>query len=204
MEQILGLFDILKTAPETQAIDILRVVRSHADLDTAVSIIQPRLTKQIGGHGRSPEHPRYLGLESELMARHSLAFPALQPLESSILKKFLSTGRTLTTQDDENTPMTNSDPNPFPAHDPAQSPAPALSLCDERLEELNIGFWTSVPIASDLAAKVISLYLETDHPLLGSFDPALFVDDLIHCRINYCSKLLVSTLMYWSCVSRLE
>lgn len=100
--------------------------------------------------------------------------------------------------------MTNSDPNPFPAHDPTQSLAPALSPCDERLEELNIGFWTSVPIASDLAAKVISLYLETDHSLLGPFDPTLFMEDLVHCRTNYCSKLLVSTIMYWSCVSGLE
>ncbi|KAH7265046.1 uncharacterized protein BKA55DRAFT_660600 [Fusarium redolens] len=176
-EQILGLFEILKTAPEAQAIDMLRVVRSHTDLDTAVSIIQPQITKNISNHERSPEHPRHLGLESELMAKHSLAFPALQPLESTILN----------------------DPNPFPAHDPARSLAPTLSPCDERLEELNIGFWTSVPVASDLAAKVISLYLETDHPLLGPFDPTLFVEDLIHCRTNYCSKLLVSTVMYWGC-----
>ncbi|KAG5768988.1 hypothetical protein H9Q73_013688 [Fusarium xylarioides] len=199
-EQILGLFDVLKTAPEAQAIDILRVVRSHADLDTAVSIIQPRITKNISDHERSPEHPRHRGLEAELMARHSLAFPALQPLESSILKKFFSASRTSSsTQNDQNTPMTNSDPNPFTAHDPTQSLAPTLSPCDERLEELNIGFWTSVPIASDLAAKAISLYLETDHPLLGSFDPTLFMEDLVHCRTNYCSKLLVSTIMYWSC-----
>ncbi|EWZ88210.1 hypothetical protein BFJ70_g13905 [Fusarium oxysporum] len=199
-EQILVLFDILKTAPETQAIDILRVVRSHTDLDTAVSIIQPRITQTISDHERSPEHPRHLGLEAELMARHSLAFPALQPLEYSILKKSFSASRTSsTTHNDENTPMTNSDLNPFPDHDPTRSLTPALSPCDERLEELNIGFWTSVPIASNLAAKAISLYLETDHPLLGPFDPTLFMEDLVHCRTNYCSKLLVSAIMYWSC-----
>ncbi|QGI96754.1 hypothetical protein CEK26_009823 [Fusarium fujikuroi] len=220
-EQILGLFDILKTVPESQAIDVLRVVRSHADLDTAVSIIQPRITKNISDHERSPEHPRHLGLEAELMAGHSLAFPALQPLESSILnlnirypatkpcydqllltfrRKVFSASRTSSSaQTDKNTPITNSDPNPFPAHDPTQSLAPTLSSCDKRLEELNIGFWTSVPIASDLAAKVISLYLETDHPLLGPFDPTLFMEDLVHCRTKHCSKLLASTIMYWSC-----
>ncbi|KAF4440587.1 Nitrogen assimilation transcription factor nit-4 [Fusarium acutatum] len=199
-EQILGLFDILKTAPEAQAIDILRVVRSHADLDIAVSIIQPRITRNITDCERSPEHPPHLGLEAELMARHSLAFPALQPLESSILKKFFGASRTSSsTQNDINIPTASSDPNPFPAHDPTQSLEPTLNSCDERLEELNIGFWTSVPIASDLAAKVISLYLETDHPLLSPFDPSLFIGDLVHCRAKYCSKLLVSTIMYWSC-----
>ncbi|KAF5638665.1 nitrogen assimilation transcription factor nit-4 [Fusarium sp. NRRL 52700] len=199
-EQILELFDILKTAPEAQAIDILRVARSHADLNTVVSIIQPRITKNSSDHVRSPEHPRHLGLEAELMARYSLVFPAPQSLESSILRKIFSTSRTSSsTQNDKNAPITNSDSNPFPAPDPTQSLAPTLSSCDKQLEELNIGFWTSVPIASDLAAKVISLYLETDHPLLGPFDPTLFVEDLVHCRTKYCSKLLVSTIMYWSC-----
>ncbi|KAF4452232.1 Nitrogen assimilation transcription factor nit-4 [Fusarium austroafricanum] len=201
-EKILELFEIMKTGPEAQAIDILRVLRSHADLDTAMSTIQPRIARSIAGQTRSLEHPRYLGLESELMTRHSITFPTLQPFESSILKKFFNTGRTSAVDSDNDTPMTSNEsnePNPFSMHNPTKSPAPLLSPCDERLEELNIGFWSSVPIPSDLAAKVISLYLETDHPILGSFDPALFVEDLIHCRAGYCSKLLVSAIMYLSC-----
>lgn len=100
--------------------------------------------------------------------------------------------------------MPSESPNPFPAYNITRSPGPELSSCDERLEELNIEFWSSVPIPSDLAAKIISLYLETDHPLLGSFDPTLFVEDLVRCRTRYCSKLLVNALMYWSCVSNLD
>lgn len=139
----------------------------------------------------------------------NIRYPATKPCYDQLLltfrRKVFSASRTSSsTQTDKNTPITNSDPNPFPAHDPTQSLAPTLSSCDERLEELNIGFWTSVPIASDLAAKVISLYLETDHPLLGPFDPTLFMEDLVQCRTKYCSKLLVSTIMYWSCVSGLE
>ena len=96
-EQILELFEIMKTGPETQAIDILRVLRSHTNLDTALSIIQPRIAQHIHAHGRgrAPEHTRYLGLESELMARHSLAFPPIQPLESSILKSVGCQGQIL-------------------------------------------------------------------------------------------------------------
>jgi hypothetical protein len=63
-----------------------------------------------------------------------------------------------------------------------------------------MSFWSSVPISDDIAAKIISLYLETDHPLLGTFDPDLFVDDLVNCRLRYCSPLLVSALMYRGCV----
>ncbi|RBR26517.1 uncharacterized protein FIESC28_00703 [Fusarium coffeatum] len=201
-EQILELFEIMKTGPEAQAIDILRVLRSHTNLDTALSIIQPRIAQHIHAHarGRAPEHTRYLGLESELMARHSLAFPPIQPLESSILKKIFNAGqKAAADSENDDTPMANEEPNPFPAHNPTQSEAHDLSLCDERLKKLNIEFWTSVPIPSDLAAKIISLYLETDHPLLGSFDPDLFLADLVDCRNNYCSEILVSAVMYWGC-----
>ncbi|KAJ4254295.1 hypothetical protein NW762_009886 [Fusarium torreyae] len=133
------------------------------------------------------------------MARHSLAFPPLQPLETDILKEVFNTGRTSTTESEYDSSMTNDDPNPFPARNSIRSPVPALDPCDERLEELDMSFWTAVPIPSDLAAKIISLYLETDHPLLGAFDPDLFVNDMIKCRTEYCSHLLISAVMYWGC-----
>lgn len=80
-------------------------------------------------------------------------------------------------------------------------PISTFRPCDERLEELNMSFWTSVSISDDVAVKIISLYLETDHPLLGTFEPDLFVDDLTSCRLRHCSPLLVSAIMYWGCVS---
>ncbi|KAH7184322.1 hypothetical protein BKA60DRAFT_588791, partial [Fusarium oxysporum] len=36
-----------------------------------------------------------------------------------------------------------------------------------------MSFWTLVSISDDVATKIISLYLETDHPLLGIFEPDL-------------------------------
>lgn len=50
---------------------------------------------------------------------------------------------------------------------------------DRRLAKLDMSFWTAVPILNDLAARVVLLYLETDHPLLGTFDPDLFLDNLV-------------------------
>ncbi|EFY84822.1 hypothetical protein MAC_09144 [Metarhizium acridum CQMa 102] len=57
--------------------------------------------------------------------------------------------------------------------------AHSLPLCDARLNKLEIGNWTHVPITNPVAARAISIYLETDHPLLGYFDPSLFVSDLV-------------------------
>jgi hypothetical protein len=73
-------------------------------------------------------------------------------------------------------------------------------LCDPRLENLDIRLWTTVPTTNTTAARCISLYLETDHPLLGHFDPELFVSDLVSGRKEYCSSLLVNALLYWACV----
>ncbi|EXK24052.1 hypothetical protein FOMG_19203 [Fusarium oxysporum f. sp. melonis 26406] len=200
-EQILELFDIMKTGPENLAIDILKIIRSHSDLDTAFSILQPRIgpTRHASGQRWPAAATRYLGLESELMVRYSLPFPPLQPFESSILKAVLSTGRISNTDSEIFGLPTNSESNPFPVHHPLQRSALVPGPCDERLQELNISFWTTVPIHSDLAAKIILLYLQTDHPLLGTFDPDLFVNDLIHCETRYCSRLLLSALMYWGC-----
>ena len=79
-------------------------------------------------------------------------------------------------------------------------PSNPSRLCDSRLHQLDIRYWTDVRIENDMAAKCISLYLETDHPLLGHFDPDLFISDLISKRSLYCSSLLVNALMYWASV----
>lgn len=82
--------------------------------------------------------------------------------------------------------------------DPTESQAP---LCDERLHQLDISHWTNAPINNESAARAISLYLETDHPLLGFFEPNLFVSDLINHKHDYCSPMLVNSLLYWACVN---
>ena len=71
---------------------------------------------------------------------------------------------------------------------------------DPRLAKLNPSFWTAVPIQSAHAATLISHYLEIDHPLLGFFDADLFVRDLVDQRIEFCSSLLVSAVLFWACV----
>ncbi|KAL7787130.1 N-terminal fungal transcription regulatory domain-containing protein [Trichoderma ceciliae] len=77
----------------------------------------------------------------------------------------------------------------------------AQPLCDSRLAKLDISRWTNVPISNEHAAHTISLYLETDHPLLGFFDPNLFVSDLVMGNTAYCSAMLVNALLYWACMN---
>ncbi|EXA29883.1 hypothetical protein FOVG_18687 [Fusarium oxysporum f. sp. pisi HDV247] len=99
----------------------------------------------------------------------------------------LSTDRLSTTLDegsespfrDGASVSSDSEADQFSARRPTHIKRPISTLrpCDERLEELNMSFCASVSISVDAAAKIISLYLETNHHL----------------------PLLVSAIMYWGC-----
>lgn len=72
---------------------------------------------------------------------------------------------------------------------------------DPRLESLRIKRWTKVPITDDMAALLISLYLQTDNVLLGFLDADLFIEDLVSLSMEGCSPFLVNAILYLSCVS---
>ena len=80
-------------------------------------------------------------------------------------------------------------------------PSKRPEYCDERLRHLDITPWTSVPVSNEFAADVISLFLETDHPIQGLFDADLFLNDLVNSLHRFCSRLLVSSLLFVGCVS---
>ena len=86
-------------------------------------------------------------------------------------------------------------------HGAPEEPLPiSRDYCDHRLSALHISAWTNVQVSNELAARIISLYLKTDHPMLGIFDPDLFVSDLITQQGRFCSSLLVNALLYWGAV----
>jgi hypothetical protein len=61
--------------------------------------------------------------------------------------------------------------------------------------------WSDVQISNELAANIISFYLEVDYRTLPFFDLDLFLEDLVHNRPYFCSSLLVNSLLSWACVS---
>lgn len=72
---------------------------------------------------------------------------------------------------------------------------------DPRLKSLEISFWTTVPISNELAANLIHLYMRVEQPVYGFFDPELFLSDLVGHRTQYCSALLVNSVLFWASVS---
>lgn len=94
--------------------------------------------------------------------------------------------------------------DPSPRHELSwqrpQSGSPP-TVRDPRLMNVDIRSWSSVAIPNDLAGRLIGFYLEMDHAVLGHFDADLFVEDLTQFRTEFCSSLLVNSLLLWACVS---
>ncbi|KJZ68375.1 hypothetical protein HIM_12235 [Hirsutella minnesotensis 3608] len=133
----------------------------------------------------------------ELAAYNPVAYPLLTPFDSERASSAREDGIATATRpslqlSNEHTPR-----RALSAHELVFS---SFELCDSRLKRLDICRWTSVDISNATAAKCISLYLETDHPLLGHFSSELFISDLTSGRDGYCSSLLVNALLYWACV----
>ena len=108
--------------------------------------------------------------------------------------------------DGANSPLVEPPPSPLRGTRTRRSfrhsgPYRARPYLDDRLHQLRIGYWTKVPISDDFAASAISLYLEVDHPIFGWFDANIFLEDLVKHRQEFCSPFLVSSLLYYSCVS---
>ena len=80
------------------------------------------------------------------------------------------------------------------------SPSKPPTLFDPRLVNLNISFWTRVPIASTLAAEILSAYLEVDHPVCGLFDSAAFITGLLQNDIDVCTAFQVNSLLAFAAV----
>ncbi|EXK75590.1 hypothetical protein FOQG_19643 [Fusarium oxysporum f. sp. raphani 54005] len=87
-EQILELFNLLRTGSENQAVDSLRILRSHNDVENFLDIIKARRSqeKRTRERERAPISTSKLGIEYELMTRNVVMFPPLQTIESNVLK----------------------------------------------------------------------------------------------------------------------
>ncbi|KAI0902526.1 hypothetical protein F4806DRAFT_490997 [Annulohypoxylon nitens] len=75
------------------------------------------------------------------------------------------------------------------------------TLVDDRLKAVDFQNWTRVPITNELAATLISLYLELDHPWCSLFDADLFLKDCVEGKTHFCSSLLINALLGWACQS---
>lgn len=220
-EEARSIVELLRSVPYDEAVELLQKLRGGspptpaATPSTTVVRKPPSIPPPIPAHFyvRSVIPPTRNNLEFELVVRHPIAYPTLLPIpiESLPIDVLLHPSQIRRLQ-----VPSISLPSPqgviTPAaldmrHDRSKSPSLALEaaivrpLIDNRLLDVDITYWTNVPISVDLAARVISLYLEIDYPVLPLFNAELFLEDFLQGRPNFCSHFLVSALLSWACVS---
>ncbi|KAJ4211347.1 hypothetical protein NW759_012548 [Fusarium solani] len=203
----------LRSLPYDQALELFQRLRegqgssssaageSSAPAGSQESIIPPSIPDMTIIRSCMPGTPN--SLEFELAIRHPIAYPTLYPIPISSLPSERMIRPTRAIQSLSKSPSVESDESPrkdtiSPTSSFSVAQPPAL-LVHSGLGQLDISYWTDVPISNELAARVISLYLEIDYPVLPLFHADLFVQDLVQRRGYFCSRFLVSALLGWAC-----
>ncbi|KAL9948678.1 hypothetical protein ACHAP6_006005 [Verticillium nonalfalfae] len=167
MAESYEVLQLLKAAPEPEALDILRMLRANRDPSAVLAVLKDSTSSNL-----TPSEPgadnSYINLsrsrfEHELMRNYPTAYPAIRiHLSGYGFPSDHMTGSSY---------LADTEDNPF-LTEPGGGTAPtSVPICDERLHRLDMSFWTDIPLSNEFATNVISLYLRTDHPLLGMFDP---------------------------------
>ncbi|KAI5465268.1 hypothetical protein BGZ63DRAFT_450210 [Mariannaea sp. PMI_226] len=201
------LLQLSRTLSRDNVAEVLKLLRTFS-ADTAPELLETLGTLGWESSGDFPmlsEHcllrgllaPACNDLEFELMVRHPISFPPLFPLQvaSLSLKSLLRPSRISATQQP-------CDSNKSSGQWQTQVTTlryPTRALVDHRLLKLEMKNWTEVPISNELAAHIISFYIETDYQTLPFFELDLFIKDLISNRPHFCSRLLVNALFSWTC-----
>ncbi|KAI0143121.1 hypothetical protein GGR57DRAFT_508186 [Xylariaceae sp. FL1272] len=147
---------------------------------------------------RAVSTPTASSLEFEITKGRGTAYPMLSPLVSSEWQ--LARDR-LRLQGPS--PPTMAPASSVFTHDqtpPPTSTTPTIPYCDARLAQLDITFWTQVPIGNEAAAMIISSFLQTNHPVWGYIDADLSVIDLVDKKLRFCTPFLVNALLTYICV----
>jgi hypothetical protein len=192
---------LLGAMPQDEASRVLRVLRGEHDASVILSVLR--------GGMDSKQRPSDLSNAAAIMddsfqsVELATNFPVAYPRLPLIRVEALRAGR----YDNLTKPIADQriESGPGTPQDEASSEdkPPGAPLCDARLSKINIAQWTSVPISNHVAAQAISLYLQTDHPLMGHFNPHLFLSGLLSQNPEHCTSLLVNALLFWACVGKL-
>ncbi|CAJ0550905.1 Ff.00g108350.m01.CDS01 [Fusarium sp. VM40] len=218
--------ELLMSLPEEEALAAHRQLRSTNSLSDALSSLRGSMhgrhqpSSMRTAQAISP--PTSSSLEFELTVRHPMAYPTVFPLdlpslsadprlrpvqrpshglllEGSSPSDTMSPSTSSSNDQSGATPSNQSFERPSIKHEGDSVGHHHDQHCDERLHQLQIGYWTGITIENDVAANAISHYLRSNHPIFGLFDPDLFIHHLIHRKHQYCSSFLVNALLAHAC-----
>lgn len=183
------LFNLFRTLPEKEAVDVVRRLRAESDIPTVVRqvkdgrlLLQLRLTPEIRLRyvfPYDPELPR------------QLRFPDNPYLASPVYESAMATG-----EDSE----WASEELERRYHAAYLRPYHTAQIIDPRFGKMRASKWTAVISDDNLFQKLIHAYFLHEYTTYPNFDKDLFLDDLVDGRTRFCSSLMVNTILASACV----
>lgn len=220
------ILDQLRSAPEAEIVTVLHRLRAMPSLTAATASLSSRTTQPptIQLALRPAEHDKVFELTLPQCNTHSTTaasdFPSidtdgflrdtLQPTNHpgpAVVQMNPITPSSLSTNDGVDSKLFSSNTvSPFRegtegVESIITGSSQHLQYCDARLSNLDVKYWTTIPIHDELAARAISNYLENYHPLTGFFDADLFLTGLNDRNPEYCTAFLFNALLCQACVS---
>ena len=206
------LYQHLRSRPETEAVEILRRLRSSSDVSSVLRFINDGdLIIQNFSRSHDVHDVNMASSRSTLQVELAMRYPNVYLLN---LLEWWNKGKEkvpavwspdqVARQRSSNLSSTK-EPMPSDAKDiPSYDRTLAKDLArfpDGRLLKAKCNHWTSVINDDNLFRTLISVYLTWAHPSYTIFDKDCFLDDLVSRKTRFCSPMLVNAILSYSFVS---
>ena len=198
----------LENLPDDRLEDVLDVVEPGHDPIAELNSLQHGIIRSNGLSNYATTRATYPPtnwLAYDLSLTHPAAYPILLPVDEKLIpveslsKPHPANATSLVSS------AASSSGNERKSPQRPLRPLPPATLIDSRLYTLKISQWTGVPISNELAARMLTLWFETDHMCVGFFDAELFITTLCAGVSNdFCSPFLVSCMLFLASVRIVE
>lgn len=192
------MFDLLKSLPEREAQDVLRRIRSGADITTVLS------------HVRAGNLLLQLAVTPETRFRYEFPYRSQMPddyiQDNPYLDSLIFEGSSLFPPAQYSNGPDHHTSNSLNSLESAEyrslylKPFHGAQVMDPRLSDARPSFWTTVCSDDRLMRDMIAVFLRCEYQFTMIFHKDYFLEDMAAQRHDFCSSLLVNIVLAYSCV----
>ncbi|KAJ4012345.1 hypothetical protein NW752_008019, partial [Fusarium irregulare] len=179
------LFDLLRTARDQDALDILRRIRQGHGIDTTLR--KAKEANPVGQLFLVPETRRWYQFPHRSSFPHFLEVQGSPYLSSYMYKITIRESSAPPVQTSQRQSTLNQVLYTTPFH--------AAKMVDPYLWDIKASRWTNVTNNNQLVSELLNSYFLHHYIIYMGFHKDYFLEDLANSRTHFCSPLLVNTLL---------
>jgi hypothetical protein len=207
------IFELLKSVSEQDATEIIRKMKSGVDPSTILQqvtegnlLLQLSLAPEVRFRYEFPRKesmpPRLLQRDSPYF--HSLLYEAVSVYPWGDGKYPGSHGALSSDESSSQIPPSVGTSSYRDSRAPYLSPIHAAELIEARMENVKPSQWTSVCKDDKLMRRLLRAYFLHEYNWFPTFQKQYFLQDMEAQNQEFCSSLLVNTVLAYSCVRQID